>query len=241
MGESTFSVTIAVLVLNLHHRMEYKHPPKWLRKVVLNWMARMVFMKTADVTHVYPESKPSEKSNVADDDHNEEIIGQEKVISSLSLTRDQKDKHSTQPFIHVTNNVDQVKDAPSLHVPDQPESLFVPPIHVCDSRASEVESSTNNMLQPISPIVAKSAIKLMKSIANMEQSQSQHSRNEFMTLIKNTYRELCNQRESEEFEAILENEWKRIAKVVDRFFFLVTTLLILISTIAIFIILTIQD
>ncbi|KAJ8297828.1 hypothetical protein KUTeg_024359 [Tegillarca granosa] len=204
-------------------------------------------MKITNVAHVYPDSKQHEKSYVTDDDHNEEIIGQEKVVSSLSLSRDHKDKHSSQPFIHVTTNIDHVKDAPSLSVPEHPESLFVPSIHVCDSRASDVGSATNNTFQPttshsgLSPIVAKSAIKLLRSIANMEQSQSQHSRNEFMALIRDTYRELCNQRENEEFEAILENEWKRIAKVVDRFFFLITTLLILISTLAIFLILTIQQ
>lgn len=54
MGESTFSVAVSVLVLNLHHRMEYKPPPDWLRKLVLDWMARVVFVRRIKTSATCP-------------------------------------------------------------------------------------------------------------------------------------------------------------------------------------------
>ena len=54
MGESTFSVAVSVLVLYFHHRMEYKPPPDWLRKIVLDWMARLLFMRRIKASATYP-------------------------------------------------------------------------------------------------------------------------------------------------------------------------------------------
>ena len=55
-----------------------------------------------------------------------------------------------------------------------------------------------------------------------------------MTMIRETYRELCQQRKDDELDAVFENEWKRIAKIVDRFFFIMTSVLMIISTIVVF-------
>ena len=85
MGESTFSVAVSVLVLNFHHRMEYKPPPDWLRKIVLDWMARLLFVRRikASATHPINSLKCTKVSdvNIQAEKRRTDVI--EKVVLNL--------------------------------------------------------------------------------------------------------------------------------------------------------------
>ncbi|XP_055958875.1 neuronal acetylcholine receptor subunit alpha-2-like, partial [Patella vulgata] len=66
------------------------------------------------------------------------------------------------------------------------------------------------------------------------QFSSLHSRREFLNAVQDVYAEVCQSRRDEELGQALENEWKLIARVVDRCFFIVCTSMLIISSSVIF-------
>ncbi|KAL8575991.1 hypothetical protein ACOMHN_052009 [Nucella lapillus] len=62
MATSTSSIIISVLVLDLHHRAVCTQPPVWLRRLVLDLLARLMCMRNSHVTrHVVQPHSPDSK------------------------------------------------------------------------------------------------------------------------------------------------------------------------------------
>lgn len=273
MAESTFSVAVSVIVLNLHLRTEYKPPPNWLRKLVLHWMAKMLFMNVSEANKVVPENKDSAHSkDLASSSMPEVHVDRKesKIISNFHTfhthephphelhTHDQHihEAHSNELHIYEPHQHEQHLHEPhqheqhlhELHTHElQPPTINIGESHSADSGMKDHSSSHfHTVHSPVStkvhfddhsnmsPHLEKSALRVMKSLANLDHVPKNQSRIEFMKLIKDTYRDLCQQRADDELDQLFENEWKRIARVVDRFFFLITSMFIVISSIAIF-------
>ncbi|CAC5389710.1 unnamed protein product [Mytilus coruscus] len=248
MAESTFSVAVSVLVLNLHLRTEYKPPPDWLRKLVLHWMAKMLFMNVSETNKVVPENKDSaySKDFASSSIPEVHIDRKESKIISNFRTDHTHDPHPHELHTHEVHSHDFHPH--ELHPPSTiPPNINIEESHSSDFGEKEHSSSHFHAVHSpvstkvhfddhsnISPQIEKSALKVMKSLANLNHVPKNQSRIEFMNLIKDTYRDLCQQRADDELELLFENEWKRIARVVDRFFFLITSTFIVISSIAIF-------
>ncbi|VDI33272.1 Hypothetical predicted protein [Mytilus galloprovincialis] len=283
MAESTFSVAVSVIVLNLHLRTEYKPPPNWLRKLVLHWMAKMLFMNVSEANKVVPENKDSAHSKDFASSSMPEVHvdrKESKIISNFHTCHTHEphphELHTHEPHPHELHTHDQhIHEAHSnelhIHEPHQHEQhlhephhheqhlhelhtheLHPPTINIGESHSADSgmkdhsSSHFHTVHSPVStkvhfddhsnmsPQLEKSALRVMKSLANLDHVPKNQSRIEFMKLIKDTYRDLCQQRADDELDQLFENEWKRIARVVDRFFFLITSMFIVISSIAIF-------
>ncbi|XP_067660536.1 neuronal acetylcholine receptor subunit beta-3-like [Haliotis asinina] len=81
---------------------------------------------------------------------------------------------------------------------------------------------------------AISAVRLIRSIANIDKTPSTQSKSAFLSAVRDVYQELYQTRMAGEVEAALENQWKQIARVVDRFFFWLTLFILIVSTAIIF-------
>ena len=273
MGESTFSVAVSVLVLNFHHRMEYKPPPDWLRRIVLDWMARLLFMRRIKSSATYPINalKCTKESdvNIKAKKRGTDVI--EKAVLNLeSETGNATDENiDTKQTLSSNFNTFTSSHLSRLREPIKPIQAEQNPhripeiqIHLSESKSESVhsvhketpnedmQSKERNHLKTcdstrfdpgdhtstrgLSPEVARSAVRLIRSIAAIDKTSNGSYRDELVTMIRETYRELCQQRKDEALDAVFENEWKRIAKIVDRFFFIMTSVLMIISTIVVF-------
>ena len=273
MGESTFSVAVSVLVLNFHHRMEYKPPPDWLRKIVLDWMARLLFMRRIKSSATYPINAlkcikvsdvniqaekrgtdviekavlnlESETGNTTDEniDSKQTLATNFKTFTSSHLSRlgepvkpmqTEQNPHRI-PEIQIHLSESKSESVHSLHNETPIEDMKSKErnhLKTCDSTRFEPGDHTST--RGLSPEVARSAVRLIRSIAAIDKISNGSYRDELLTMIRETYRELCQQRKEDELDAVFENEWKRIAKIVDRFFFIMTSVLMIISTIVVF-------
>lgn len=281
MGESTFSVAVSVLVLNLHHRMEYKPPPDWLRKLVLDWMARVVFVRRIKTSATCPvnENKQCKASTVPTKlDKIENVVSNKNRFDYESETEyPTSESKSSKQCLGSNRRLPTSPLLPPIGEPDDnaccahleysgqsPHRIPEIQIHLSESKSQSVHSVHNERpnddiktqdkhylktcdstrfepgvgdhlsLRALSPEVARSAVRLIKSIAAMDRIPSGCYRDELMTIIGDTYKELRQQRKDDEMDAVFENEWKRISKIVDRFFFMITLIVMISSTIVVF-------
>ncbi|XP_070201308.1 neuronal acetylcholine receptor subunit alpha-4-like [Littorina saxatilis] len=105
-------------------------------------------------------------------------------------------------------------------------------------------TTTTTTLQPdvtpsyMLPVDSKSAARLMQSINNLSLAGGERDRSrsqlEFIRAVRDVYHELQTTRQAGELEHALVNEWKLIARVVDRLFFWITFLTLMVTTVAVF-------
>ena len=79
---------------------------------------------------------------------------------------------------------------------------------------------------------------MIQSINNLNRASSERNQDqchqEFISAVQDVYHELQTSRHAGELEHALVNEWKLIARVMDRFFFWVTFVSLLLTTVGIF-------
>lgn len=165
------------------------------------------FIETPD--HSYPNLSPGQVKTAA-----------VKIMKSIVNLERTPSANSRSEFVPV---IEEETGSPVelLHTTD---SDFVP---------SYLEATPSTQ-QFMAPHMAKSAARIIKSIAQFESNRSSSSHNEFLKAIRDTYQELCAHQLEGAIEMALENEWKVIARVVDRFFFVVTAAFLIISSAVIF-------
>ncbi|KAK6168346.1 hypothetical protein SNE40_020900 [Patella caerulea] len=232
MGASTFSVTVSVFVLNLHHRTEYNKPPHWLRYICLQLLAPWLCLDQKRIKRV---NSISPEYECGGDPNAETTESRERVEIKLEIEDNDKDDIKPESRCSLPVQVNQSFTHPlktdSRELTDNP---ICPTIKLCDSVESRDSRPTTSSAHLMNVRTAKSTVKLMKSIANLDNSSSLHSRREFLNAVQDVYAEVCQTRKDEELGQALENEWKLIARVVDRCFFIVCTLMLIISSSVIF-------
>ncbi|KAK7471777.1 hypothetical protein BaRGS_00035599, partial [Batillaria attramentaria] len=262
MAASTSSITVTVLVLNLHHRTIYSHPPPWLKVFVLDYLARLVCMRR-HLGHfgILPIVK-------------EPVTGKQAAAGTaamntrkIKLTVEDLEGPGVQQKITVLEHDDDLETTPSesdyRHVRLVPKNLdsgnssqrdllksgSVAASAACRGERGEGGLSSLNVAMPVwkcsegdlpdnvhstaphspgtsqhvlSANATRSALRLIRSIAHLDQPGNTTSTQEFVKAVRDVYHELLTARQACETEHALENEWKIIARVVDRFFFWVT-------------------
>ncbi|XP_071087003.1 neuronal acetylcholine receptor subunit non-alpha-2-like [Haliotis cracherodii] len=152
--------------------------------------------------------------------------------------------HTTdvQPIVEeYHDHMDQVEAKIEIDHHDEPAtSCSNPKIVLPDSPAESTHTfhPTSGLLgascQNLRTGAAISAVKLIHSIANIDKTSGTQSKTAFLSAVRDVYQELYQTRMAGEVEAALENQWKQIARVVDRFFFWLTFSILIVSTAIIF-------
>jgi len=225
---NTWSVMLTVLVLNLHHRNECRPIPPWLRSVALVGLGRLLCMYSTEHATIFPQDR--RKSSVyTPNDFIYSAYNTQKVIDQLNQRRrrdtmaasNAKDCSGRLPFSAARRLAEQIYTSRGNQIP------------VVSERHHAVAGTSHRMTS-------------LRSTSLMAERKNECRRADgkcYVTVSNNSdhHGTLDLKEQDEEEEALLDSgllinielqEWKQLARIMDRLFFWLTlTALISVSVV----------